>query len=221
MRLSAPRISEGVTSPRARFPESLTTTSRCSPGPLRGIKSSPKWRGGDGDATCGLVRRSRIHVYVPYDASVSFPGDQRRAPHPCERVLPSYRNLALESLTEHDAARPFVEAALELLNKVTDLSKNLIAHGGRARFVVQPLNVSDLVRDIEGRITLPDHVKLVLELRQDLPLVQADAGQIQDLLMSLLSNAVEAIGDEPDKSISIRANRWPPRRARDPRIHRL
>jgi CheY-like chemotaxis protein len=44
-----------------------------------------------------------------------------------------------------------------------------------------------------------------LVLDRDVPLVEADRGQIQQVVMNLLLNAAEAVGDEPGGSVFVRA----------------
>jgi CheY-like chemotaxis protein len=57
--------------------------------------------------------------------------------------------------------------------------------------------VSDLAREINTLIqsSIPRTVHVKLELQSHLPLVEADAGQIEQLIMNLVINGAEAIGE--------------------------
>jgi len=114
-------------------------------------------------------------------------------------------HLALESSGENNEHRPFVKAAMEEANRMADLSKHLLGYGGRPRFVVEPVAISKLVNNLEGllRASVPPRIQLTLALRDGLPLIQADGGQIQELVMNLVDNAVEAIGPERPGAIAI------------------
>jgi CheY-like chemotaxis protein len=66
------------------------------------------------------------------------------------------------------------------------------------------------VRHIENLIesAVPKKVALEMRLTQDLPVIEADANQLQQVVMNLVSNAAEAIGEDAGTiSISTGANR--------------
>jgi CheY-like chemotaxis protein len=73
----------------------------------------------------------------------------------------------------------------------------MLAYSGRGRFVVEPIDFSELVREIGSlmRSSIPRTVDIELDLAADLPPVHADATQIRQLVMNLVINAAEAIGE--------------------------
>jgi two-component system, cell cycle sensor histidine kinase and response regulator CckA len=81
--------------------------------------------------------------------------------------------------------------------RAADLTRQLLAYAGKGHFVVAPVNISELVRDIGDliRSTVPRNVALEVELHDDIPMVEADATQIQQLVMNLILNAAEATSD--------------------------
>lgn len=90
-----------------------------------------------------------------------------------------------------------LEAALRSGHQAADLTRQMLAYSGRGRFVVGDVNLSRLVEESAAMLAAsvaPD-VTISLQLDADLPPVQADAGQMQQLLMNLVSNAAEAIGE--------------------------
>jgi CheY-like chemotaxis protein len=72
-----------------------------------------------------------------------------------------------------------------------------LAYAGKGRFVVEPLDLSALVRETSNLIktSIPMNVELRLQLATDLPVIQGDASQIQQLVMNLVLNGAEAIGE--------------------------
>ena len=109
-------------------------------------------------------------------------------------------SLALETLSPNDPARALLRDVLNASERASHLTRQLLAYAGKGRFVIEPVNLSGLVREISGLIqtSISKNVQLRLELRDDLPSVQADAGQLQQLVMNLVINGAEAIG--PDET---------------------
>jgi PAS domain S-box-containing protein len=89
--------------------------------------------------------------------------------------------------------------------RAADLTKQLLAYSGKGRHFLQKVELSTLVRRIQGLIeaAVPKKVSLDLQLGKQLPRIDADMNQIQQLVLNLVSNAVEAIGDE-NGAIAIR-----------------
>jgi len=103
--------------------------------------------------------------------------------------------LALDMLPNLSPAAPFMENVLHASERAADLTRQLLAYAGKGRFVVAPLNLSGLVRQIAGlvRSTISKMVLLELQLDPNLPAVDADASQIQQVVMNLVINAAEAV----------------------------
>jgi len=100
---------------------------------------------------------------------------------------------------------PHDHAAAELMTKVVKtgeqaahLTRQMLAYSGKGQFLVEPLDLSALARDIIelARPSIPKKVALRLELAEGLPPIEADRGQVQQILMNLAINAAEAIGGE-------------------------
>jgi signal transduction histidine kinase len=83
--------------------------------------------------------------------------------------------------------------------RAADLTRQMLAYAGKGRFVVRSVDLNKLVREISGfaQASFSKKVTLTLSLDDQLPLVQGDPGQIQQVLMNLIINAAEAIGDNP------------------------
>ena len=80
--------------------------------------------------------------------------------------------------------------------QASGLTDRLLAYSGRGKFVIEPVDLSALVREIIDLIgiTLPKNVRIAYELDHALPAVQADAGQLKQVAMNLVTNAAEALG---------------------------
>jgi CheY-like chemotaxis protein len=85
--------------------------------------------------------------------------------------------------------------------RAADLTRQLLAYAGKGKFVVERVDASAVVRDISEliRSSVPRTVELSLDLHPDLPPLEGDPSQIQQLVMNLILNAVEATGERPGR----------------------
>ena len=108
-----------------------------------------------------------------------------------------HASLALKQLPEGSPARRHVEKAAGAVERAADLTRQMLAYSGRGHFVVRPTDLNALVRENVPllEVALPKNVRLEARLDPDPPLVDADVGQVQQVLMNLVINAAEAIGE--------------------------
>jgi PAS domain S-box-containing protein len=106
-------------------------------------------------------------------------------------------SLALDELSPVHPVRPILENVILASERAAHLTRQLLAYSGKGRFLIQRINLSELVREIASllRLTIPKKVHLRLDLEDKLPPVEADSSQIQQLIMNLVLNGAEAIGD--------------------------
>lgn len=107
-------------------------------------------------------------------------------------------SLALEAISSNSPARAMLKDVMLASETAGNLTRQLLAYAGKGRFLVETIDVSDLVRQIHNLLgtSVPKNVTLRLELEDDLPSIEADVTQIQQLIMNLVINAAEAIGDQ-------------------------
>jgi two-component system cell cycle sensor histidine kinase/response regulator CckA len=112
-------------------------------------------------------------------------------------------SLALDRLAEPDPTRPLLQGVVTASRRAADLTRQLLAYAGKGRFLIQDVEVSRLVDDTIPlvRSSLPDSVQVCLDL-SPVP-VRADAGQIHQLVMNLVINAAEAIGQGKPGTIAV------------------
>ena len=91
-----------------------------------------------------------------------------------------------------------LEEVMKAAERAADLTRQLLAYAGKGRFVMRTVNLSDLVREISGLVqtSIPKTVQLRLQLADRLPGIDADPGQMQQIVMNLVINGAEAIGPE-------------------------
>jgi two-component system cell cycle sensor histidine kinase/response regulator CckA len=106
-------------------------------------------------------------------------------------------SMSLMSLPVDSKARQPIEDIVSIARRAADLTRQMLAYSGKGRFEVHPLDVSEHVREISQLLesTLSKKVQLRLDLAPLLPAVEADVAQIQQVVMNLVINGAEAIGD--------------------------
>ncbi len=82
--------------------------------------------------------------------------------------------------------------------QAADLCKQMLAYSGQGRVEVRLLDLNRIIRDMSQllRISVAKKVQLSFDLAHALPLIRGDASQIRQVLMNLIINASEAIGDK-------------------------
>ena len=83
--------------------------------------------------------------------------------------------------------------------RAAELTRQMLAYSGRGKFVVEPLNLSQVVQEMTqllGRV-ISKRARLSLHLRDDVPPIVADATQLRQVVMNLITNASDALGGEP------------------------
>jgi CheY-like chemotaxis protein len=93
----------------------------------------------------------------------------------------------------HHALRQIVTGA----QHAAGLTRQMLAYAGKGQFVLQPVSLTAIVREIAEllQVSLGRNTTLCYRLADPLPLIEADIAQIQQVIMNLLTNAAEALGD--------------------------
>jgi len=106
-------------------------------------------------------------------------------------------NLAQMHLPETAPARPYLANMEATVLRATELTKQMLAYSGRGHFVVRPHDLNAVVRDLTHLlvVSISKKVRLQLDLEATLPAIQADVAQLQQVVMNLVTNASDAIGD--------------------------
>lgn len=114
-------------------------------------------------------------------------------------------DLARMVLSPDHPALAFVDDVELATRRAADLCREMLAYSGKGRFVIQPVSLNQLVSEMGQLLSVSTSKKamLVQNLAADLPSVMADATQMGQVVMNLITNASEAIGDK-DGTITLR-----------------
>ena len=114
-------------------------------------------------------------------------------------------DIALSRLPKRSPAREPLEEVVRATIRAADLTRQMLAYSGKGAFVVRHLDLSSEVREMATllRTAISKQASLVWELASNLPPVNADATQVRQIVMNLITNASDALG-EKEGTITLR-----------------
>jgi PAS domain S-box-containing protein len=106
-------------------------------------------------------------------------------------------DLAKTEMSPLAPSRASLEGIEVAARRAADLCRQLLAYSGRGRFIIEPLDLCELVREMGHLLTVSISKKAVLKYHfsQGIPAVEADATQLRQVIMNLIVNASEAVGE--------------------------
>lgn len=105
-------------------------------------------------------------------------------------------DLALTELPADSSVRTTMEEIILGARRAADLCRQLLAYSGHGRFVIEPVDLNQIVREMVNmlEVAVSKRVTLRFEHADSLPAIEADGTQLRQVLMNLVINASEAIG---------------------------
>ncbi|MDX1648231.1 MAG: PAS domain S-box protein, partial [Myxococcota bacterium] len=106
-------------------------------------------------------------------------------------------SLLREDLPAEGEARQEADQIVHIAERAADLARQLLAYAGRAEVAVEDVDLSELARDSAELLgaSVSKKVTVRFDLAASLPAVAGDPTQLRQVLMNLVLNAAEAIGD--------------------------
>ncbi|MEW6427577.1 MAG: transporter substrate-binding domain-containing protein [Thermodesulfobacteriota bacterium] len=106
-------------------------------------------------------------------------------------------DLAIMRLNPESPALDNLQRIEKAACRAADLAKQMLAYSGKGKFVVEVIDLNRLVEEMGHMLEVSISKKAVLRynLTRPLPAVRADATQLRQIIMNLVINASEAIGD--------------------------
>jgi PAS domain S-box-containing protein len=125
------------------------------------------------------------------------------------------RRAVLAGRTE--LAANMLQDVLKGSERAADLTRQLLAYAGKGQFVIEPLDVCRLVTEVSTliRASISKKITLVLDVPDECPPIEGDRTQLQQLVMNLVINGGEAIGEGPGTlTVRLRTEHFTERRER-------
>ena len=107
-------------------------------------------------------------------------------------------DLALAKINKESPATANIRRVLEASTRAADLASQMLAYSGKGQFTVENIDMNLLVEEMTHllEVSISKKVLLRLNLHRPLPSVEADTTQLRQVIMNLVINASEAIGDK-------------------------
>ncbi len=108
-----------------------------------------------------------------------------------------HAELALEEISPMSPARGSLTGITTAARRAADLCRQMLAYAGKASFALERVGLRDLVEEMAHLLKTAISKKAILNLNLErgLPSIEADPSQIRQVVMNLIINASEAIGD--------------------------
>ncbi|MBJ6724188.1 PAS domain S-box protein [Geomesophilobacter sediminis] len=108
-----------------------------------------------------------------------------------------HADLALMRLSAASPGRENLHQIELAAQRAAELARQMLAYSGKGRFVIETLDLGEIIMEMTHMLEVSISKKAVLRLNlaKDLPPIQVDVTQVRQVLMNLVINASEAIGD--------------------------
>lgn len=106
-------------------------------------------------------------------------------------------SVSLLDMPVSSPAHAAVTAIERAARDAASLTRQLLAYAGKGRFLLEPLDLSVLVRQLRPvlQTAMGARASLINELAEHLPVVHADGEQLRQAIVNVVTNAAEAIGE--------------------------
>lgn len=107
-------------------------------------------------------------------------------------------DLLRNELSSTSSAIPYVEHIQETTMRAADLCKQMLAYSGKGKFVIKTFSLNELVEDMVRllEVSISKSAILNFNLSEYVPAIEGDLTQIRQVVMNLVTNASEAIGEK-------------------------
>ena len=124
--------------------------------------------------------------------------------HDFNNILTVIMGGAASAMEECPSCEHF-QTILSAADRAAYLTKQLLAYAGKGQHIARTVDLNGIVSQSTRLLSasVPKRVGLRIDLSKDIPSIEADPGQIEQILMNLVINAGEAIVPQRDGLIEI------------------
>ncbi|MFI5379251.1 MAG: PAS domain S-box protein [Tepidisphaerales bacterium] len=112
-------------------------------------------------------------------------------------VVLGYADLAARQASPMSPARESLAEIEKAGRRAAELCRQMLAYSGRGKFILETIDLRSLVEEMAHllKATVSKKAMLTLDLEKSIPPIEGDASQVRQIVMNLITNASEAIGD--------------------------
>ncbi len=104
-------------------------------------------------------------------------------------------DLALQDLSTANPAYSNIKEIENAARRAADLARQMLAYSGKGKFLIEKISLNEAVEEMTNMLNVSISKKAVIKyhLTDNLPLIEADATQMRQIIMNLVTNASDAI----------------------------
>ncbi len=108
-------------------------------------------------------------------------------------------SFAKSKLRDHPEVCALLEEVELGAQRAAELTKQMLAYSGRRKLAIESLELPSAIREIANllKASIAKTAELHYHFQDHIAPIQADATQVRQVIMNLITNAAEAIGDAP------------------------
>ena len=116
-------------------------------------------------------------------------------------TLQCHLDLALDLHADRRDPSESLVRAIETVSHTSELTRSLLAYAGKGNLVKVRLDLDAFIRGMTRMlsVSVPEKIHLELDLCPGLPDIEADPSQLQQVVLNLITNSVDAIGPVPGR----------------------
>lgn len=111
-------------------------------------------------------------------------------------AIMGHASMAGHRVAPSDEAGPHLDAIERAASRAGELCRQMLAYSGRGSFVIERVYLGELVTDLISMldVSLAKGTELCIDVKGDTRAIEADASQMRQVVMNLITNAAESIG---------------------------
>lgn len=107
-------------------------------------------------------------------------------------------DLAKVKLVKGEDISRFLDNIILACQRAADLTRQMLAYAGKGKMICSKEDINDIINDISSLMdsSIPKKIRIEKSLTSQLPLIEVDASQIRQIILNLITNSSEAIGND-------------------------
>ncbi|MFT5241345.1 MAG: PAS domain S-box-containing protein [Kiritimatiellia bacterium] len=107
-------------------------------------------------------------------------------------------DLALDEMSTEAVGLDNLQEIKIAAQRASGLTDQMLAYSGKGALAIEEMDLSELVQEMAHLLEVSHTKKAIVKYRfeEDLPAIAGDASQLRQVVMNLITNASEAVGDE-------------------------
>lgn len=108
-----------------------------------------------------------------------------------------HADLALSKINPETPGRDHILEIEVATRRAADLCRQMLAYSGKGKFIVETVDLQKIIEEMTHMLktSISKKAQLIMNFGKDLPPFKADVTQVRQVLMNLVINASEALGD--------------------------